>query len=728
MSLFGPQLKNRIESDNKAVDSSQRLLGDILSSGNGKSSGVGLSDIDQLRQLEYIMRYFKLEVPEFSREKSNIDDLIDDMVRSTGISNRRVRLSGKWWKNSDEVMLAKVKDEDSYVALFPDTFYGYYYYDGVIEDKRHVKRVDADRFEDEAICFYKPLPTHAISKKEFLKFLIRQIKISDVFLYIMVSIIIALFSTIAPLATNIAMSELVPTKSETQIYIMFIFILIVLIVFLMLRSVNYSLIMRVRFRLDVILGNSVYYRVLNMPKSFFKGKAAGGLSQRISSLFMLPLLISDILCVSTNLICAFFTVLPIFTVAPVLLPSALVPILLIVLLLVISYFQEQKLEMKRLNAAESNGGIVYDLISGVQRLKLSGSEDRAYAKWLRRYADEASASFSVRFPVCIKLQLVRALELSGMIWAFYLAFNHKVSVAGLATFLSAYEIAILNLNMIANRTRRIALFGPVLELGKPIYETAPQFSSEKKVVSSISGGVELSHITFRYDEYSPVILDDISLTIKPGEYVAIVGGSGCGKTTLVRLMLGFLYPEQGTIYYDDMDIRDLDLQSLRKCIGAVLQDGKLFAGDIYSNITITRPNCTMEDAWDAAEKVGMAKDIKSMPMGMHTMISEGNGGISGGQKQRLMIARAIVGNPSLMIMDEATSALDNVNQKIVTDSLDALKCTRIVIAHRLSTIRECDRIIAMDNGNIVESGTYEELIEKGGFFADLVARQQIKGE
>ena len=128
MSLFGPQLKNRIESDNKAVDSSQRLLGDILSSGKGKSSGVGLSDIDQLRQLEYIMRYFKLEVPEFSREKSNIDDLIDDMVRSTGISNRRVRLSGKWWKNSDEVMLAKVKDEDSYVALFPDTFYGYYYY------------------------------------------------------------------------------------------------------------------------------------------------------------------------------------------------------------------------------------------------------------------------------------------------------------------------------------------------------------------------------------------------------------------------------------------------------------------------------------------------------------------------------------------------------------------------------------------------------------------------
>ena len=221
------------------------------------------------------------------------------------------------------------------------------------------------------------------------------------------------------------------------------------------------------------------------------------------------------------------------------------------------------------------------------------------------------------------------------------------------------------------------------------------------------------------------MIDDLSLTIEPGEYVGIVGRSGCGKSSLVKILLGFETPQEGTVCYDDYDTSTTNLRSLRRCIGTVLQDGKLFAGDIYSNITITSPRLSVEDAWDAAEKVGMAEDIRRMPMGMHTLISEGSGGISGGQKQRLMIARAIVGRPKVLIMDEATSALDNMTQKIVTDSLDSLDSTRIVIAHRLSTIRSCDRIIALDKGRIVESGSYDELIEKDGFFAELVKRQQI---
>ena len=224
---------------------------------------------------------------------------------------------------------------------------------------------------------------------------------------------------------------------------------------------------------------------------------------------------------------------------------------------------------------------------------------------------------------------------------------------------------------------------------------------------------------------SPPILDDLTLTIEPGEYVGIVGRSGCGKSTLVKILLGFETPQEGTVCYDEHDTSSTNLRSLRRCIGTVLQDGKLFAGDIYSNITITAPSLGVDDAWDAAEKVGMADDIRRMPMGMHTLISEGSGGISGGQKQRLMIARAIVGRPKILIMDEATSALDNLTQKKVTDSLDALDCTRIVIAHRLSTIRSCDRIIALDRGKIVESGSYDELMEKDGFFAELVKRQQI---
>ena len=193
----------------------------------------------------------------------------------------------------------------------------------------------------------------------------------------------------------------------------------------------------------------------------------------------------------------------------------------------------------------------------------------------------------------------------------------------------------------------------------------------------------------------------------------------------MRLLLGFEKPEKGAIYYDGRDVEGLDLPSLRRKIGTVLQDAGLFQGDIYSNIVITNPELTMDDAWEAAKTAGIDKEIRAMPMQMHTVVSEGQGGISGGQRQRLMIARAVAPKPKLLIFDEATSALDNLTQKQVSNALDKMGCTRLVIAHRLSTIQHCDRILVLDGGTIVEDGAYDELIKKGGAFAELVERQRL---
>ena len=226
----------------------------------------------------------------------------------------------------------------------------------------------------------------------------------------------------------------------------------------------------------------------------------------------------------------------------------------------------------------------------------------------------------------------------------------------------------------------------------------------------------------------PWVLEDLSLNIHPGEYLAIVGTTGCGKSTLLRLLLGFETPQKGYIHYDRKDLSRVDLKSLRRRIGTVMQDGKLLWGDIFSNISVSNPTMTLDDAWEAAEVAAIADDIRAMPMGMYTIISDGQGGISGGQRQRLLIARALAGKPRILFFDEATSALDNITQKKVSDAIDGLKCTRVVIAHRLSTIRNCDRIVVLDQGRIAEEGTYETLIEKNGLFAELVKRQRLDVE
>jgi ABC-type bacteriocin/lantibiotic exporter with double-glycine peptidase domain len=370
-------------------------------------------------------------------------------------------------------------------------------------------------------------------------------------------------------------------------------------------------------------------------------------------------------------------------------------------------------------------GMTYAMITGVQKIKLAGAEKRVFAKWLNLYS--AGAELVYNPPVFIKINSVISLGISliSNIILYSLAVKSGISQSSYFAFTTAYGMlsgAFMTLSGMALSAARIK---PILEMAEPFLNTEPETSDNKEIVTSISGGVELDHISFRYAEDLPLVIDDLSLKVKPGEYVAIVGKTGCGKSTLMRILLGFEKPERGSVRFDGKDINTLDLPSLRKRIGTVMQDAGLFQGEIYSNIVITAPELTLADAWEAAEKAGIAADIREMPMGMNTVIGEGQGGISGGQRQRLMIARAIAPKPKLLMFDEATSALDNKTQKQVSEALDSMGCTRIVIAHRLSTIKHCDRIIVIDGGHIIEDGTYDDLIAANGYFAELVERQRL---
>ena len=308
---------------------------------------------------------------------------------------------------------------------------------------------------------------------------------------------------------------------------------------------------------------------------------------------------------------------------------------------------------------------------------------------------------------------------------YYLAVSTGINQSDYLAFTAAYGSVMGAFSSLAGISLSVGKIKPVLEMAEPFLKTEPETADNKEMVTKLSGSIELNNVYFRYTENSPYIVNNLSLKIKNGEYVAVVGKTGCGKSTLMRLLLGFEKPEKGAVYYDGKDLNRLDLGSLRRRIGTVMQDGGLLHGDIFSNIIISAPDLTPDDAWEAAETAGLADDIRAMPMGMQTVISEGHGGISGGQKQRLMIARAIAPKPKILMFDEATSALDNKTQKQVSEALDKMGCTRIVIAHRLSTIRHCDRILVLDGGRVIEEGTYEELIKRDGYFAELVERQRL---
>ncbi len=263
---------------------------------------------------------------------------------------------------------------------------------------------------------------------------------------------------------------------------------------------------------------------------------------------------------------------------------------------------------------------------------------------------------------------------------------------------------------------------PLIENIMPILEAEPEATDEKTDAGKLSGKIEMKNLRFSYSQDSPEVLRGISISINAGECVAIVGPSGCGKSTLVRILLGFEKPAQGAVFFDGQDFSSLNAVSVRSQMGVVLQHGQIMAGDIFSNIVGSMP-LTMDDAWEAARMVGLDADIRNMPMGMHTVISEGAGNISGGQKQRILLARGIVNRPKILILDEATSALDNATQAIVAQSVQQLRATRVIVAHRLSTIRDADRIYVLQDGTVAEEGTYEDLMNAGGFFAAMAQRQ-----
>ena len=725
MGWFDEQIRLRKKNDDSVFEEAFVGMADAVL-GSKMSSAFTSDEAKAQGAIEEILKFYKVKQREVPDSVKGLNDRLEYLLRPHGIMRRNINLEKGWYKDSIGAVLGTRKDDGSIVAFIPKGLSGYVYFDAPTGKWVKLSKKTEALFEDEGICFYKPFPLTKLTVRTLMRYILNTLSTADFVLVILATLAVSLIGLLSPKLNNLLMGTIVESESMRLLFGITIFMVCVTISSLLIRAVKTLIMTRINTKMDLSVQAATMMRVLSLPADFFKQYSAGELSSRAQYIQSLcSMLISTVLNTGLTSIFSLIYVSQIFEYAPALVVPSLLIIFTTILFSLITTFYQMKYSKKQMEIAAEESGMSYALITGVQKIKLSGAEKRAYARWSKLYAKQVELTYNPPMFLRANGAFSSIISLTGALVMYFMSVQSGVSVADYYAFNTAYGMVSGTFMSLAGIATTIAQFKPILEMAKPIMDAVPEVSEGKLVIDRLSGGIELNNVSFRYNENMPLVVDNLSLKIRPGQYVAIVGATGCGKSTLMRIMLGFEKPGKGAVYYDGKDLSGIDLKSLRRKIGVVMQNGKLFQGDIFSNITISAPQLSMDEAWEAAEMAGIAEDIRRMPMGMHTIISEGSGGVSGGQRQRLMIARAIAPKPKILMFDEATSALDNLTQKIVSDSLDKLKCTRIVIAHRLSTIRQCDRIIYLEKGQIVEDGTYDELIAKNGKFAELVERQRL---
>lgn len=727
MGWFDEQIKDRKRNDDDAF---AEAFANMASAITGKKIEASLNNDRTVTKdaIDEILKYYHVKSREVPDGISDMNEQLEYLMRPYGIMRRTVKLEEGWYRDAAGAMLGVLAESGRVVALIPTGLSGYSYFDWETGKRRRINRKNQHLFEEEAIAFYKPFPLKKISLPSLAAYIARTLSVSDYVMIGLATLALSLIGMISPLITKLLFDRVLLSGNVRLLIAIAFFSVSVSVSTLLISAVKNMVTARIETKLNISIEAATMMRIMSLPADFFKQYSSGELSSRASQVGALcKMLASTVLSTGLTSVFSLVYISQIFAYAPMLVVPALLIILATVVFSVVSSLVQMNLSTRQMELSGKESGMTYSLITGIQKIKLAGAEKRAFARWGNLYAQSAKLEYGP--PAFIELNSVIALAISlvGTLVMYTMAVKSGISVADYYAFDTAYGMVSGAFGALAGIALNIAQIKPMLTMVQPFFDAVPEVSDGKQVLTRLSGGIEMNNVSFRYSENMPLIIDNLSLKIRPGQYVAIVGKTGCGKSTLMRLLLGFEHPQKGAIYYDGKDLERIDLRSLRRRVGVVMQNGKLFQGDIYSNIVISAPWLSQDEAWEAAELAGIADDIRMMPMGMNTIISEGSGGISGGQRQRLMIARAVAPKPKILMFDEATSALDNLTQKKVSESLDALKCTRIVIAHRLSTIKQCDRIIVLDQGKIIEDGKYDELIAKNGFFAELVARQRLDG-
>ena len=651
-----------------------------------------------------------------------------EIARAARLRVRRVQLRDAWWKLDVGALVAFRGQERDPVALVRDR--GRY---TMIDPRRGARqpltRSLAAELAPEAAAFYPGLPSRPLRYLNLLTVAMVGLSGSLIRTAFLVAAI-GVISLIPSLITNFLVNSVIPRTEIDQLIVCALALVVTAVSIASLQGMQGVVMLRLEGLIDFKLQAAMIDRLLRLPAGLFRNYTTGDLVDRSMGIDAVRRILTGhtLRGFMASLFCIFSVSLMFYYDLRL---GAIALLLTLVRAAAIMGASALRIhyENRHFNLQGKIGGLVLQLIAGVGKLRVANATGRALALWSRQFAVQKGYSVaSQRVSNALGVFETTYPTLATLIVYAVAAYTDSKLLLDLGAFLgfnTAFGQTMGSIGAWASSVSESLVAIPHLTRLKPLLSETAEISDDLRPPGELSGEVELSSVTFRYAQGGAPVLDDLTLKIAPGEYVAIVGPSGSGKSSLLRLMLGFELPESGTVFYDGKALNTLDTSAVRRQLGVVLQDTKLATGSLYENICggIELP---IEAAWEAAQLAALDADIKQMPMGMHTMVSEGVSTLSGGQRQRVMIARAIARMPRILLFDEATSALDNQTQATVSNSLERLAITRVVIAHRLSTIRNADRIVMLMAGKIVQMGTYQELVAQPGPFAEFARRQLLQ--